>query len=60
MAKIEYLDKSGDPKTLTLYLGRGKSDSITYILAPDTEIICVLKYDNIDALLSAMDATEAK
>lgn len=56
VAKIEYLDENEDIKTLTLYLGRGKSDNITYILAPDTEIVCVLKCDNIDALLTAMDA----
>lgn len=57
-AKIEYLDENEDIKTLTLYLGRGKSDNITYILSPDTEIVCVLKCDNMSALLAAMDGVK--
>ena len=55
-AKVEYLDENGDKNSITLCFGRGKSDDITYILAPNTEIICVLKCDSVSALLAAMDA----
>lgn len=55
-AVIEYIDSSNVLSTVTLYLGRGKTDDITYILAPGTEIVCVIKCDNVNAILAAMDA----
>ena len=55
LAVIEYLDENEDQHTLTLCFGRGASDKIAYVLSPDTSIICVLKCENIAALLSAMD-----
>lgn len=55
-AVIEYIDSNNVLSTVTLYLGRGKTDDITYILAPGTEIVCVIKCDNVNAILAAMDA----
>lgn len=55
-ALIEYLDQNQEAKSITLYFGRGASDQITYIISPNTQIVCVLKCENIQALISAIDA----